>query len=249
MKAKNYIGKIASIAAALLIWQAAAAIVSNFFLPTPLEVFGRLIKILSEGDSYSRMGFTFLSLGGGFLLGLLCGAALAVLAARWRFIEQALWPFMLTFRSVPVVSFIILAYLYLSSRSIPVLIAFMIVLPVVYGGLLTGIKAEDKKMREMADVFSLSGGKRFLYITLPQIKPHLLSASQNGIGLAFKSGAAAEVITLAAGSIGEQLFMGKLNLEIDLLFAWTLILVALCYGFEWLFGALLRLIFRRLERL
>lgn len=249
MKTKKYLIRLISVAAILLIWQVAAALSSSFLFPTPVSVLKKLIEVLSVGETYKKMGVTFLSLGGGFLSGLVVGAALAVPAARFKALEDALWPFMLTVRSVPVVSFIVLAYLYMSSQNIPVLISFLIVLPVVYNNLLAGIKSEDRRLSEMARVFSLSAGRRFLYITLPQIKPYLISSCQTGIGLAFKSGVAAEVITLAAGTIGEQIYSGKLYFDAEALFAWTIILVVLCYLFEWLFTFALKKIFKGLERL
>ena len=249
MRAKSVYSKIISVIAALLLWQVAAMAASHFLLPSPLAVSGEIISLLGKSDTLSRLSYTFLSLSGGFLLGLVFGILPAVLAARFPIIEAALWPFMLTARSVPVVSFIILAYLYMSAKDIPLLIAFLIVVPVVYNNVLTGIKSEDRRLSEMADVFSLSPARRLLYITLPSLKPHILSASKTGIGLAFKSGVAAEVITIAAGSVGERLYESKLFLDTEALFAWTLLLVIVCYGFEWLFVFLLRKAFERLERL
>lgn len=249
MRAKSVYAKIISVVAALTLWQIAAMAVSHFLLPSPLSVGGEILSLLGESDTYRRLGYTFSSLAGGFLLGLAAGVLPAVLASRIPAVEAALWPFMLTARSVPVVSFIILAYLYMSASDIPLLIAFLIVVPVVYNNVLTGIKGEDRRLREMADVFRLSPARRLLYITLPSLKPHIISASKTGIGLAFKSGVAAEVITIAVGSIGERLYESKLFLETETLFAWTLLLVIVCYGFEWLFLRALRGVFKRLEKL
>ena len=249
MRVKAFKGKIIAVISAFVLWQVTAMLLSHFLLPTPIAVAARIFDILKTPDTYSRLLFTFLNLSGGFFLGLLAGAALAVPAARYKFFEDMLWPFMLTAKSVPVVSFIILAYLYLSAREIPVIIAFLMVLPLTYNNILAGIKNSDPLLLQMADVFKLSWKRRFLYITLPQIKPYLLSASKSGIGLAFKSGVAAEVITLAAGSIGEMLYRGKLFLETDLLFGWTILLLIICYGFEWLFTALIAKIFKETEKL
>ena len=104
-------------------------------------------------------------------------------------------------------------------------------------------------MTEMADVFSLAHRKRLLYIWVPQVKPFLLSGCKSAIGLAFKSGIAAEVIAIVAGSVGEQLYSGKLYFESDALLAWTLLIVVMSVAVEKLFMLLLKRACWRLERL
>ena len=88
---------------------------------------------------------------------------------------------------------------------------------------------------------------RDLYI--PQVLPWLRSACSLGMGLCWKSGAAAEVISLPAGTVGEGLYHAKIYLETPELFAWTLVIVLISVGFEKLFMAALGALERRLTRL
>ena len=104
-------------------------------------------------------------------------------------------------------------------------------------------------MLEMADAFGVSVIRRLIYIRLPQIKPYLMSASSVAMGLAWKSGVAAEIIGIPDGSIGESLYFAKVYLNTPELFAWTLTIVILSVGFEKLFCLLLKLFFREVERL
>ena len=57
--------------------------------------------------------------------------------------------------------------------------------------------------------------------------PHFLSACRTSLGLAWKSGIAAEVLTVPALSIGKMLYESKLYWEVQDLFAWT-VMVILC---------------------
>ena len=56
------------------------------------------------------------------------------------------------------------------------------------------------------------------------------------MGLAWKSGVAAEVLCLPFRSVGTEIFNTKLNLEIPDLFAWTAVVVCLSLLLEKLLG-------------
>lgn len=65
--------------------------------------------------------------------------------------------------------------------------------------------------------------------------PYFRSAVSLGLGLCWKSGAAAEVIGLPAGSVGERLYTAKVYFQTPDLFAWTVTIVAVSVLFERLF--------------
>ena len=90
--------------------------------------------------------------------------------------------------------------------------------------------------------------RRIVFIYLPQLKPYLISACSVAMGLAWKSGIAAEVIRVTNGSIGEKLYRQNILHTADL-FAWTLIIVVLSIGFEKLFLYLIKKFYAGLERL
>ena len=64
-------------------------------------------------------------------------------------------------------------------------------------------------------------------IYFPQTKPFFKSAGITGLGLAWKSGIAAEVISMPKLSIGRSLYEAKLYIETPELFAWTLTVIIL----------------------
>ena len=137
-------------------------------------------------------------------------------------------------------SFIILAYLWLPDKSrLPLLIAFLMVFPVICGNVLTGVRETDPQLLEMARVFRVPLSRRLTGIYLPQVLPYFRTAASLGLGLCWKSGVAAEVIGLTAGSLGERLYQSKIYFEVPELFAWTVTIVAVSVGFEKLFLRLL----------
>ena len=235
---------------ALTVWQIAAMIVNEEFLfPTPIGVIYRLFTLLGEEGFFSAVSSSFLKIVLGFLSGLVLGLALAVAAAKLPIIEDLLWPFMITIKSVPVASFIVLALMWLTSRELSSFISFLMVLPIIYTNILEGIKNSNRDIDKMATVFKMPFGRKILYVWIPRVKPFLLSASSVAIGLSWKAGIAAELIGIPSSSLGEMLYYSKIYFNTLDLFAWTLIIVFLSITFEKLFTALLKFVFRRIEKI
>ncbi len=53
-------------------------------------------------------------------------------------------------KATPVASFIILALVWVSGKSLSILISFLMVLPVLYGAVRTGLESADPQLLEMA---------------------------------------------------------------------------------------------------
>ncbi len=244
-----FVQKTAAVLLALFVWQIGAMLLhEELILPSPVKVFVRLFTIWQTDGIFTAIGMSLLRIAAGFFLALLLGTAFAVIAGRFPFVETLLFPYMAVVKAVPVVSFIVLAYVWMSSRTIAVFISFLIVLPTVYTGLLSGIKARDGKLEEMADVFGVSAKDRFLYLRLPNLAPYITSAVSLGAGLAWKSGVAAEIIAISSKSIGGMLYDASLEMRNVDLFALTALLVLISVVFEKALVLLLKLGFRRLWR-
>lgn len=246
---KDRLGKALAVIFALLVWQTAAvAVDQSILLVSPIDVVLRLTTIWQVEGFASSIWFSFYHIAGGFLLALVSGILLAALSGRFKWVETALWPFMITVKTVPVASFVVICLIWLSAQNLSVFISFLIVLPVVYGNVLQGIKSEDGKMLEVAEVFRMPVLRRILYIHMPQLKPFILSACATALGMSWKAGIAAEIIGTPDGSIGKQLYYAKIYLDTDDLLCWTVIIVIVSVAFEKLFMLALRAAYRRLER-
>jgi len=246
---KNLLQKISACALWLLIWQfAGAAIAQEMLLASPPAVARRLIAIIPTDIFWRSVAFSLSRVGLGFILALAVGAALAVLAYRLRAIEIFLEPFMGIVKAAPVVSYIILLLLFMSSSDLPMFCALLMALPVIYTNLLGGLKSVDKNLLEMARSYRMSSWRKALYIYFPQLMPYLLAACSLSLGLCWKAGIAAEVIGLPLGSIGEQIYRARIFLDTASLLAWTIVVIAISFLLEKAFLALLRRILSAFER-
>ena len=144
-------------------------------------------------------------------------------------------------------SIVILALVWISSRNLSVIISFMMVFPIVYSNVLEGIRNTDGKLLEAADIYRVRRVKRIRYIYLPSVVPYFSASVKAALGLAWKSGIAAEVISLPDGSIGERVYEAKIYLSTPDLFAWTLVIIVLAFLFERFFLLLTAALSRRIE--
>ena len=234
----------------LMAWQlAAVAIGQKLFLVGPVEVCRTLVRLMGTGQFWATVSFSTGRIVGGFALGLAAGTALAGLAAAVPFVAVLLRVPMVTVRSIPVASFIVLALVWLrSAGNLAVFISFLIVLPVVYTNVLKGLSGVDGQLLEMARVFRFTRWGKVKNLYIPAAWPYFDAAARVSVGLCWKSGVAAEVIGITAGSIGEQLYDAKLLFDTAGLLAWTAVIVALSLVFEKVFlrflAALRKVLFR-----
>ncbi len=232
----------------LALWQIGSWRVGYTILfPSPWETAIALWHLLGDSQSWRAVGSSLLRITLGFTSATVTAIVLAVCSEKWHWVKQLLAPVMFLAKSVPVACFVILILIWFSSATLSLLIAFLMVLPILYLNTLVALEQLDPQLYEMSEVFTLSKRARLRCVILPQILPYLRSASFLALGLCFKAGIAAELIGLPKNSIGEQLYAAKLYLNTPNLFAWTVVIVALSYGYQWCLGFVINQVCQRLE--
>ncbi|MBE6955862.1 MAG: ABC transporter permease subunit [Ruminococcaceae bacterium] len=225
----------------LAVWQLAAMRVDSIlFLPTPLQVLRRLAALTATAAFWQTALFSLLRVALGMLLGTLLGVVLGALTCAFRWADTILSPAVSVIRATPVASFILLVFLWTDKGQVPVIIAALMVLPIVYGNVTRGIRETDPKLLELAHVYRFSRWKTVRLIILPSVRPYFFSAVTTAMGLAWKSGVAAEALCWPKLAIGTQIYNTKLYFETPDLFAWTLVVILLSLGLERLIALLVR---------
>ena len=148
------------------------------------------------------------------------------------FIGAFLRPFMSVVRATPVVSFALLAWLWLSPKGVPILISSLMVIPVVFGNVCAGLEGHSSKLREVAYVYGFSHTECMKHLFLPAVIPYFFAGCLTALGLSWKAGVAAEMLVVTENSIGMGLHDSKQYFEHAELFAWTAVAVMLSFLFE-----------------
>lgn len=234
--------KLLVLAVWLLLWQWGSWSVGNgLLLVSPIDVMVKMGQLICTSSFWASIILSFSRILAGFLLALLVGALLAVATTWMNWLHVFIAPPLNVIKATPVVSFILLALLWVNSKYLSTFISFLMVLPIIYTGLRQGMHSIDAKLIEVGTVFGLPMQKMIRYIYLPSMIPYLASACTVGIGLSWKSGISAEVIGLPNHTMGMQLYNAKVYLNTPDLFAWTLTIILLSVAMEKLLLWLLRL--------
>ena len=232
--------RLAVLAFWLLVWAlAAAAAGKELLLPTPLSVGQELAGLAGTADFWLTLGSSILRILTGISSAVILGVSVGLLTHKSALARELFSPLMTLLKSTPVASFIILALVWLGRSSVPVFIAGLMVLPVVWANTAAGLAGIDPRLLELARVYRLPRGRVLRRIVWPSVLPHLRAALRSALGLGWKAGIAAEVLTVPPYSIGKRIYEAKLYLETTELFAWTAAVVALSFLIE---RVLLRLV-------
>ena len=208
-------------------WLVAAGVKQEILVPTPLVVVKTLWSLMFSAVFWQAVGLSLLRISAGFAAALAAGTLLAVLCRRFSLLHTLFSPLLHVVRAAPVASFIILTLVWFHVEAVPVFISFLMVLPIVFVNVEEGICRTDKQLLEMAAAYRLSHRRVVKHVYVPSVMPFFVTSCVNGLGFAWKSGIAAEVICRPAWSIGRQLQGAKLSLETPEVFAWTATVVIL----------------------
>lgn len=210
----------------LLVWELISlSIDAQIIVPSPLSVGKRLIELASSSIYWKTVLHSIVRILLGFILAVLSGSVIAVITSRVRFFDALFSPLLSVVRATPVASFIILALIWLDKQLIPGFIAFLMVFPIIHGNVSAGIKNIDRELLEMAKVFHIKKRHIIFKLAIPSVVPYFSAGSKTALGLAWKSGVAAEVLCTPLFSIGKMLYESKIYIETTDVFAWTVTII------------------------
>lgn len=227
----------------LIIWQLLSNVVGvSFVFPSVTDVVKALAGLITTKEYYNIILASSLRISVGFFMAFIVGIIMGVWAGKFKVIKDFLEPLMQVLKTVPVTAFIILVLIWAGSQNVSTIISFIITLPMIYSGVLSGIGEVDKKLIEMAYVFRMSRLRTLKYIYIPQVYPYIVSSLKVAIGMCWKAGISAEVIGLSKNSIGTQMYYSKLYLMTAELFAWSITVVVVSFLAEKVFLFIMRLV-------
>ncbi|MCH5315583.1 MAG: ABC transporter permease subunit [Eubacterium sp.] len=219
----------------ILFWQIGAYLANKRLIikiPYPIEAVKSFINCLGEADFWKIVFVSLFQILVGFVIGAFLGTVLGMLSGKFNAFRIFTAPALHLVRTVPVAALIIVAWLWIPSYALPSFISFLMVLPIVWSHTVTGLNSVDYKLVEMAKVFGMSEKDIALKIKLPMISPSIRNGCLTAVGIAWKSGVAAQVIASPSGTLGAMLSSAKVSIDYSEVFAVTLAIVLLSYFVE-----------------
>ena len=210
----------------------ACLINKELIFPSPVEVLKHLAMLVKEESFWLKTAVSLLRVLSGFIAGVVCGLILAGLSVISDICDAIISPFIRLVKSTPVTSFVMLVMLWISYDLVPVFIAALLVTPIIYANVREGILETPRSLAEVTELYRFSRMKTLNILYIPSVRPYFVSGAMTSLGLAWKAGIAAEVLSLPSKAIGREIYYSKLYLETADLFAWTVVVIAFSYLFE-----------------
>lgn len=229
------------IAVYILIWQLLSMLVGSrlLLLPSPLDTLRSMKDIVLSENGWKSVGMTVLRIVCGYGMGCAVGVALAALTAHFRTCDWLLKPMRSLIKTTPITSFALILLVSVVSGFVPVIVAMIVVIPMIWQTTEEAIKNRSAQLSEMAAVY-LTPWKKLRYVTMPQVLPQFFASASTALGFAWKAVITAEILALPRLGIGRQMQFHKIHVEIPELFAWTLLVILLSVVMEYTFKLVLK---------
>jgi NitT/TauT family transport system permease protein len=243
---RRFLPVIAGIACIVVAWWVIAFFLdASIILPGPGETFRRLWTELSSGAFYRHLAVTAFRAVTGFLLSLAAGLVWGVAAGLSPRARSVLTPALVLIRSTPVIAVILLAIIWFSPNAAPVIVTWLMVMPIVEQSVEHGVRSGSSALIEMATLFRVPRRRIIRDIHVPALRPFVRGASHSGLGMAYKVTVAAEVLVQPPWSIGGAMQEARFYLDTPRLIGLTIVVILLGGATEVILRAIDRLADRR----
>lgn len=213
----------------LVLWQGLSRLYPPLILPGPALTFGSLWDIIKGGSFFLEIGVTLHRLFMGLFGALLAGSVLGFLIGINEKIKRVVEPLIYILQSIPPILFMTLAMIWFGlDGQATIFIVFIVSLPIMAISIKEGFDNIDMKLVQMGKIFQFSKYKIVKVIIIPSLKTYFKSGFIILIGLGWKLVIMGEVLSSGTG-LGSQITEGRLNLETNKVFAWSMVVIILCY--------------------
>ena len=190
-----------AVMAALVLWHLAATQQWNWILnfenvPTPLQVGQEFLLQLHNPTFYKHIGVSLERILIGYVLAAFSGILLGVLMGRYALVEDIFIPYIEILRPIPAVAWIPLAILILpTEESSIIFITYLGALFPIVINTLHGVEQTPATLIRAARSFGASDRAILWHVVIPGAMPSIVAGLAIGMGVAWFSLLAGEIIS------------------------------------------------------
>jgi NitT/TauT family transport system permease protein len=225
--------RAASILGLLVLWWVAArwgADPGRFPGPVPVALFAW--REMADGEMLPAIGATLFRVVVAFVLSMLVGVAIGMLAGRSRAADTLIDPWLIVALNLPVLVVVILVYIWVGLTETAAILAVSIAkIPTVIVTVREGARALDPSFDEVAISFAIPWYRRGQRIILPQMAPYLAAAARGGLSVTWKIVLSVELIGRPNG-VGFELNVLFQSFDVAGIIAYGLVFALLMLGLE-----------------
>lgn len=231
----------------LLLWQLLASIVDNPLLLPPVQMVAQaMVAQLTDPAFFSVIVTTIGRVLAAVAVSLVTGILLAALSLLQPGCAFFIDRFILLIRSVPNISFIILALFWLDREAAVLLVLILLLMPLIYSSFYERFQEISREYRDLLLLFPQPFSVRFRDLYLPELKGTFMAAITSALSLAFKGGVMAEVLCQSSTGIGRSLQSARFALDTASVIGWTVWLLLVTFLIDGIFKLLQKTVADRL---
>jgi len=201
----------------------------RFILPSPVDVWMRLLKSLADGSLLYHTSVTLLEITLGLLVGVTLATVLGYMLAKSRSLE-ILSPYLVASQAIPVVAIAPLLVIWLGHGMISkVVICALIVFFPVLVNTVVGVRAVPLALYDMMNSLRASRWQVMSKLEVPASLPVLLGGLRIGATLSVIGAIVGELVDAKEG-LGYLLKVGDFQYDTSMVFVAVIMLVALALG-------------------
>jgi NitT/TauT family transport system permease protein len=201
-------------------------------LPGPLPVAGFAWQQTIGGDMLPAVGITLARVAAAFVLSMITGIAIGMVAGRSRAVDAIIDPWLLIWLNLPVLVVVVLVYIWVGLNDVAAVLAVSLAkIPTVAVTVREGARALDPGFDELAAVFALPRLRAWRLVVAPQMAPYLVAAARSGLSITWKIVLIVELLGRPNG-VGFELNLLFQSFDVTGILAYGLVFALIMLGLE-----------------
>jgi NitT/TauT family transport system permease protein len=216
----------------IALWWLISLATPPYVLPRPAPVFQRIVQLSASGDLPFNLLTTLARVVSGFLLAVLIGVPGGLLLGSNRALGEFFEPILPVLNTVSSAIWAIFAIIWFGlSAMTPIFVVLMTAFPLIVTNVWQGTQAVNADYVDLAQALRFSRGKTLVKIYLPSILPYFFSGARLAFGFGWRVSLVAETLGASSG-VGYRLKQASDLIQMDQVFAWTIVQVAMMLVIE-----------------
>jgi NitT/TauT family transport system permease protein len=191
----------ASLVAIVLFWHVATTYRLQFYIrfaniPTPLEVLQKVVQVNASPKFITNVGTSLRRIFEGFAIATALGVAMGLLIGRYRTARHVLFPAMEVFRPIPAIAWVPISIMLWPDNEVSIVfITFIGAFFPILMNTVSGVHAVDDVLLRASQCLGAKERQIMWYVVLPGAAPQIFTGLAVGMGVAWVSLIAAEMIS------------------------------------------------------
>jgi len=205
-------------------WWLISLAVPPYVLPQPERVFARIVQLTQSGDLPINLLTTLGRVLAGFALAVAIGVPGGILLGSHRALGTFFEPVLPVLNTVSSAIWAIFAIIWFG-------LSPMTAFPLIVTNVWQGTQAVNADYVELAQALRFSRWKTLVKIYVPSILPYFFSGARLAFGFGWRVSLVAETLGASSG-VGYRLRQASDLIQMDQVFAWTIVQVAMMLVIE-----------------